>query len=291
MKRWFRRSDDGRLRAGWRILVFLLIFMALAIGGQLGTRAALGSLPKTSPVIFVILAVTATMAVYLARRFLDRRGFLSLGLSSPAQAWKDLLFGFLLSGAMAGTVFATMYFLGLLVEVQFNWGTATSSMGTAVLLPLLLTTILIAYWEELVFRGYLLQNMADGLGLTRAVIVSCLLYGAVHAFNPNAGILSTLVIVAFGYLRIYGYLSTGLLWLSMGMHIGWNFFQGPVFGFAASGYAEKHTVISHAVAGPDWLTGGRFGPEANVITVPVVLLALFAMFFWTRGRRALFASR
>lgn len=149
-------------------------------------------------------------------------------------------------------------------------------------MPLLLTTILIGYWEELVFRGYLLQNMVDGLGLRVAVIVSCLLYGAIHAGNPNAGMLSTLIIVLFGYLRIYGYLGSGLLWLSMGMHIGWNFFQGPVFGYAASGHAEKLTVVSHRAAGPDWLTGGDFGPEASVITVPVIVLALLAMRYWVR---------
>lgn len=277
------------MRAGWRIALFVLIFVALAVGGQLGTRAALGSLPKTSPLIFVIIAIAATLAVYLARRLLDRRSFLSLGLSSPGQAWKDLLFGFLLSGLMAGVVFTVLLLLGLVRDVQFNWSAATDSMGSVVLLQLLMTTILIGYWEELVFRGYVLQNMAEGLGLNRAVIASCLLYGAVHAFNPNAGVLSTLIIVAFGYLRIYGYLATGLLWLSMGMHIGWNFFQGPVFGFAASGHAEEHTVISHTTVGPDWLTGGDFGPEASVITIPVVLLALFVMPFWTHGRRAVLA--
>ena len=145
---------------------------------------------------------------------------------------------------------------------------------------MLLSTILIGYWEELAFRGYLLQNMIDGMGLSVAVVVSCLLYGATHAGNPNAGVLSTLIIVLFGFLRIYGYLGTGLLWLSMGMHIGWNFFQGPVFGYAASGHAEDLTVISHQTAGPDWLTGGQFGPESSLITVPVVLLALLAMRFW-----------
>lgn len=282
MKQWLINPDEQRLRAGWRILFFVLLLFAFAFGGLSGTRAILGSLPKTSPLIFVILSVAATLAAFLARRFLDKRSLLSLGLSSPRRACKDLLFGFVLSGLMVGMIFATMVSLGLIHEVKFNWGAAPGAIGPALLLPLLLSTILIGYWEELAFRGYLLQNMIDGLGLRVAVIASCLLYGATHAGNPNAGLLSTLIIVLFGYLRIYGYLGTGLLWLSMGMHIGWNFFQGPVFGYAASGHVEKATVLSHRTSGPDWLTGGQFGPESSLLTVPVVLLALLAMRIWMR---------
>ena len=116
-----------------------------------------------------------------------------------------------------------------------------------------------------------------------AVLVSCVLYGLVHSANPNAGLLSTVIIVLFGYLRIYGYLSTGQLWLSIGMHTGWNFFQATVFGFAASGHAEAWTLVTHESAAANWLSGGEFGPEASVLTVPVVLIALVVMRVWARG--------
>jgi hypothetical protein len=66
------------------------------------------------------------------------------------------------------------------------------------------------------------------------------------------------------------------------MHTGWNFFQATVFGFAASGHAENRTLITHDSLASDWLTGGDFGPEASVITIPVVLTALFAMRAWSR---------
>ena len=277
----FISPGDGRLRAGWRILIFVVLFMGLSIGGQVGIRAVLGSFPKASGLVFVLLATTATIAVYLARRYFDRRSFVSLGLGAFGRGWQDLLFGFALSGAMAALVFGMMLAFGLIDNIVL----APSFPGALSLLaaPLVLT-VLIGYWEELVFRGYLLQNMADGLGMKMAIVISCILYGLVHAANPNAGILSTLIIVLFGFLRIYGYLATGLLWLSIGMHIGWNFFQGPVFGFAASGHVEARTVISHDAVGPGWLSGGDFGPEASVITVPVVLLALGAMRLWSRRR-------
>ncbi len=279
---WFVNADDGRLRAGWRILAFIIILMAIAVGGQTAVRAALGGLPRGSTLVLAIIAVAATIAVLIARRFLDRKSFVSLGFSGLGSAWKDLLFGFALSAAMAGAVLWLMVVFGFVSNVHVSWAGSATVM---LLLSLLLPNIIVGYWEELVFRGYLLQNMVEGMGLNVAVVTSCLLYGLLHASNPNATLLSSAIIVLFGYLRIYGYLSTGLLWLSIGMHIGWNFFQSAVFGFAASGHAENQTLFSHDPAAPDWLSGGEFGPEGSVLIIPVLLLALFAMRLWTRRRK------
>lgn len=272
------KSIDGRLRAGWRILGFVLLLVLLSAAGQVGVRSVLGSLPRGSDLMFAIIAVAATVAVLVARRFVDGKSFVSLGLAIDRRTAKDLLFGFLLSGLMAGLVFGSMAGVGLIENIRI------SDVRLTALLALLLPNVLIGWWEEIVFRGYLLQNMIEGLGPRTAVLVSCVLYGLVHAFNPNAGILSTSIIVLFGFLRIYGYLATRQLWLSMGMHIGWNYFQGPVFGYAASGLQSWPSLLEHTPSGPVWLTGGDFGPEASLVTIPVLGLALAAMWVWSRGR-------
>lgn len=259
-----------------------MLFAGINVVLAASVRALLGGLPRTSVLVFAILAVSATVAVWLSRRFIDKKSFVSLGLARPAAAWRDLSFGFLLSGLMALLVFAALLALGYIEDVRLGISPAKIA---ALLVPAFAITVLVGYWEELVFRGYLLQNMIEGLGLTTAIVLSCLLYGAVHAMNENAGIVSTLIIVLFGYLRIYGYLATRLLWLSMGMHIGWNFFQAPVFGFPASGHVEAQTLIAHQRVGPAWLSGADFGPEASVITVPVLLLALWLMRLWAGRKR------
>ena len=141
----------------------------------------------------------------------------------------------------------------------------------------------VGWSEELIFRGYLVQNIEQGISLTVAVVLSCLFYGVVHMFNPNAGWLSGLIIVGFGYIRVLGWLTTSQLWFGMGMHSAWNFFQGPIFGFNVSG-TEAETLIHHTVTGPAWLTGGEFGPEGSVIIIPILALAVLAMHAWTRKR-------
>lgn len=273
---WFRDRKTNRLRAGWRIAGFLAVFYGLALPLLFGLRALLG-FSKSSPLVIVIIALSAVPAVYIARRWIDRKSFVSLGLKWSSQGAADLLFGFFLSGIMAAAVFAVMAALGYIGNIQM-----TANLGSAagLLIGSLLIMTLVGFWEELVFRGYILQNMAEGMGLKTAVLISCLMYGLIHSANPNAGLLSTAIIVLFGYLRIYGLMTTGQLWLSIGMHAGWNFFQATVFGFAASGHAEDRTLVTHDALAADWLSGGDFGPEASILTIPVVLIALLVMRLW-----------
>ena len=207
----------------------------------------------------------------------------SLGLRLEKRSVIDTVFGFALSGLMAGLIFGAMWALGYIDNIRIS---AMNGSTIGLLLGPLLVMALVGFWEELVFRGYILQNMVEGMGIRLAVLVSCVFYGLVHSANPNAGLLSTAIIVLFGYLRIYGYLSTGQLWLSIGMHTGWNFFQATVFGFAASGHAEAWTLVAHDSSSADWLSGGDFGPEASVLTVPVVLVALVVMRAWSRAAKS-----
>ena len=80
MKNIFVNSETGLIRAGWRIFLFILLLAGLSIGGMITVRWILGGLPKLSPQQFTVIAVTSTSAVYIDRRFLDKRSFVSLGL-------------------------------------------------------------------------------------------------------------------------------------------------------------------------------------------------------------------
>jgi membrane protease YdiL (CAAX protease family) len=297
MNKVFINASEGRMRSGWRILIFLIIFWCLA-AISLVIKPLFGSITKReylenySLLIVLILAVAATLSVWISRKYLDKQSFASLGLGRRGRAMPDLLFGFVLSAIMAGFFLLMAVGLNLVEITGVNWDSALQgsrpdsglfglmqSFSVATMLILLFEHILVGYWEELVFRGYLFQNMVNGMGQLPAILLSCLIYGVIHYLNPNATVLSSVIIMLFGFLRIFGYLTTGLLWLSMGMHIGWNFFQGPVFGFAASGH-QKATWLELNILEPNWLSGGAFGPEGSLLIIPVVLLALWAMKVW-----------
>jgi len=289
----FINAKEQRLKAGWRILFFLLIFFSFSslifiVKPLLGEMTKRDFLENYSLLIITILAFGATIATLLSRKFWDKKSFVSLGLAWNKQAVKDLLFGYLLSGLMATSFFFILISFGLLdfngfnfegsgLNKSFDFVRFMSVLTLGSLGLMLVEHILVGYWEELVFRGYIFQNLIEGLGLATAIVISCLLYGIIHYMNPNATILSSAIIVGFGFLRIFGYLSTKMLWLSMGMHIGWNFFQGPVFGFAASGH-KKATLLQHSfTSDKHYLTGGEFGPEGSVFILPILLITLFIM--------------
>lgn len=281
----------GRLRVPWRLLGFLALFAGLSVVLMLGVRAILGGMPKLSPQQFVTIAVAATLAVWLARRVLDRRGFLALGLRRGG-ALGDLAFGTLLGVAAIGVFAGVALATGLAtyagtsrwhperaIGEPFGAGSAAALAGILVLLAA------VAWWEELVFRGYLLVNLAEGVGLPAAVAINCLLFGLAHAFNPGATALSSAILVVTTLELIYAYVASRALWLPVGLHLGWNLAQGSLFGFGASGNLQPSLWILEP-AGPDWLGGGEFGPEGSVIVLPLTAATLLAIRWWSRRRDA-----
>lgn len=291
MKKYFVNPDTGLLRAGWRILAFLALFVAITTAAMLGVRAALGGLPKGSLLQFSILGVTATLAVYISRRYLDRRTWTSLGLARDRFAVLDVLSGIVNSALVMGGMFAVMLAAGLIEFHGFSWWTAEAATDAAfslAALPVIAAVLcklgIVAWWEELAFRGYLLQNLIAGIGLAGSVVISSLVFGFGHALNPDATLLSSVLIALITPQLIYAYLKSGQLWLPMGLHLGWNFFQASVFGFAASGQ-ESPSLIMQSPAGPQWLSGGEFGAEGSVLVVPFTAASLILIHYWVRATR------
>ncbi|OGO80167.1 MAG: hypothetical protein A3K41_03580 [Chloroflexi bacterium RIFOXYD12_FULL_57_15] len=142
-----------------------------------------------------------------------------------------------------------------------------------------------AWNEELLSRGYHLQTLASGTNLFWGVLLSSAVFGALHLGNPNATWVSAAGIFLAGLFLAYGYLRTGQLWLSIGLHIGWNFFEGVVFGFPVSGL-DIYPLTRIQVQGPEMWTGGAFGPEAGLVILPALLIGAGLIFWYTRNRRA-----
>ncbi|HET7359756.1 MAG TPA: CPBP family intramembrane glutamate endopeptidase, partial [Rhodanobacteraceae bacterium] len=59
---------------------------------------------------------------------------------------------------------------------------------------------------------------------------------------------------------------TRSLWTCIGLHAAWNIMQGTVYGIPVSGGKADGWLVSYRT-GPDWLSGGPFGPEASVVAL------------------------
>lgn len=121
-------------------------------------------------------------------------------------------------------------------------------------------------FEELIYRGAIFRIAEESVGTTAALALSALLFGLSHLGNNAATLASALSIAVAGGI-VFGltYTLTRSLWLPIGIHFGWNFTQGALFGTAVSGY-HLHGVFRLNLSGPVLATGGAFGPEASIYT-------------------------
>ncbi|MFQ5921496.1 MAG: lysostaphin resistance A-like protein [Anaerolineales bacterium] len=301
LARVFVSLGERRLRAGWRLLgqsgIMLVIAVAISIALSIFVAALafinpeLVSKGRTPESLLLALSIIVALpavaiSVWIARRALDRRSFASLGLELGALTFRDLLIGFLIPAPLFALVFVAQWGLGWL-EIE-GWGWAESSFGLTVLGMVLglAAFVAVGFYEELLFRGYYLQNLRDGTGLALALFLSSAVFALAHSGNFSASIASAIGIFGAGYFLAYGWLRTSALWLPMGLHIGWNFFQGPVFGFAVSGNPTPSIVV-HTVEGPELLTGGGFGPEAGLIVLPLLAIGSGLIWLYTRGRESI----
>ncbi len=261
-------SGSIRLRTVWRILLHLL----LAVSGLVAIQQwALPLLIGRSPILSSLAELlVVTLSVYLARHWFDRRSFRSLGLHRNAQSMLDLAVGLALPALVFGQVYLLFSALGWIKFEGYAWDTQSGGAVVQLLFMGFLGFIFAGWTEELMSRGYWLQNLREGLNLPMAVLISSSIFGVLHLSNPNASIIAALNLVLFGLLLAFAYLRTRRLWLPVGLHIGWNFFQGNVFGFPVSGF-QTFRLLKYTVQGPEAITGGKFGPEGGWILLPMVL--------------------
>jgi membrane protease YdiL (CAAX protease family) len=175
-------------------------------------------------------------------------------------------------------------------------------LPTAVFIEFLLF-IAVAFNEEFTFRGYQIRNLAEGFVCRRigprtviamAWLMTADLFGLAHAINPDATMMSSLnIMLTAGGLLGLAYVLTGELAIPIGIHLAWNFFEGPVYGFAVSGTHSEASLINLTQGGPKLWTGGDFGPEAGLLCTISCTLALVLVAAWvrTRGGKLSFDTR
>lgn len=283
LARIFLSPDEPRLRAGWRLLIqtFLLFVLGIVVSPIVSIFGpSIGDNPFIGQILNFVLI---TGSVYIARRWLDKRSFESLGLKLSGQTLPDILAGVGITFVQMGFIYVLMLALGWLTFKGFAWEFDPVSVVVKNVLIFFVVFIFVAWNEELLSRGYHLQTIASGLNLFWGVVISSAVFGLLHLGNPNATWVSAAGIFFAGIYLAYGYIRTKQLWLPMGLHLGWNFFEGVGFGFPVSGL-DIYPLTRIEVHGPELWTGGAFGPEAGLIVLPSLILGGALIYLYTRKR-------
>jgi membrane protease YdiL (CAAX protease family) len=266
------------------IFVLLILFGAqwLMRGHHVNNVAALG--------ILSVLVFAAYLAGY---RYIEGRRPPELsGLTSP----KEFLGGIALGVALFSAVIAVLWLLRV-YHLQGRGTTAGLAAGA-------LSALLAATVEETLIRGFLFRIVQMLGGTWIAILISSAFFGAGHAFNPGATVTSSVAVaLEAGVLLAAAYVLTGSLWFPMGLHAGWNFSEGSLYGLSVSGFTPKNALTQGTLKGPAILTGGAFGPEASIVAVVLCLCVATVLLLraaktgriqpplWARNTRALATNR
>ncbi|MDP1675757.1 MAG: type II CAAX endopeptidase family protein [Bacteroidota bacterium] len=276
----FVNSELNYLRSGWRIGIFLLITTVCSIG----IAAPIGALLKRIPDFNVqtpgtyIAYFTMTVAGWLVLRFIDKRPFVSIGLRLQTHSGKELFQGLLLGSGMMSLIFVFEYSFGM-VHIEFR--DITIQQGLLIFLNSILLYIAVGYGEEFLFRGYIFQVFVEGTNKTIATLTIALLFAFAHFKNPNVSLFGLINVGLAGIWLSIAYFKTKALWLPIGLHISWNFFQGFVYSFPVSGTtSDKEQIGKAIVSGPEWLTGGAFGPEGGALATIMLIIGTFVIVQW-----------
>jgi membrane protease YdiL (CAAX protease family) len=276
------------LRAGWRLLIFLLMLVAMgAVARAIIIRFLIpaGFAPeKFTPssvavpdAFFVfIVAVAAWVMSKIEGRKIGQYG-LPLKQGLIKHLWLGLWIGFLASSA---TVLIIYLLHGLQIASPTIHGRtillSAAAWGGAFLLS--------ALAEEFLYRGYAQFTLTTGIGFWPAAVLLSALFGFGHLSNKGETIFGALSVVSFGLLLCLLLRRTGTLWCAVGFHLGYDWCQTFFYGAPNSGFTPSHNLFNVTLNGPRWLTGGTVGPEASVIC-PLVL-AVVAILFSLRHREA-----
>jgi membrane protease YdiL (CAAX protease family) len=280
----------GRLRSGWRVLIFLSIFIVISIvlgfaatkSSQLAIRLA----PSRSVahylenlIIRSVLLTAALVAGYLCTRWLEGLPWRALGLWFHARWLRDLVLGSIIGVASlaVATAIATA-----------GGGLSFTISGRSALFQVLQTLvfsaalfILAALAEEALFRGYPLQTLTRANLAWLAVFLTSVPFAAVHLRNPNAAAGFTFINTALaGVWLAVAYLRTRSLWFPLGVHWAWNWALAALLGLPVSGLTDlaPQPLMRGTDLGPAWLTGGSYGLEGGLAcTITLIVSTIFIL--------------
>lgn len=251
---------------------FLAVLTAYAIGG-----AAIQAVQDNDWLTLAVGLAAAALVVYVYAwvvRKTERRQALDVALEGAGAkfGWGTLIGAGMFSAVIVNLFTSGHYEIDGLGSVQGAIGLVGFMAGAAAT-------------EEIVYRGVLFRIIEEHIGTYLALGLTGLVFGLSHLLNEDATLWGAVAIaIEAGLMLAAAYAATRNLWLTIGVHFGWNFAAGGVFSTVVSGNGDSEGLLDATMSGPKLLTGGDFGPEGSVYSVGFgVLLTL--VFLWLAHRR------
>tara|TARA_B100001109_G_C18855129_1_gene471255 strand:- start:831 stop:1754 length:924 start_codon:yes stop_codon:yes gene_type:complete len=259
-------------------VVLIMVVSGVDMANPESAESFFSEMSFDSPIYLVLTAFSllgSFLALWIATKYIDRKPLESIGLSMKDKG-KEMLIGLAFALAFIGGLFMILWLIGAINVTGF----VGFKPGVFIVSAML---FMAAFDEELIFRGYILNNMMDS-SKNRWIALggSSLLFALMHAGNPSvwSNWVPMTELFAAGFILGISYTFTKNLWFPTFFHFGWNFFQG-LLGFEISGInVDSWKMVAHENTGnvPDIISGGAFGIEGSVITLSCTIICTYFIF-------------
>jgi membrane protease YdiL (CAAX protease family) len=282
-----------RIRVAGRLLGSLLLGGVAVLGSMLIFRRGLLPLVEAAfhpdPDLLSVLRrtgilLTAVAGYWAFVRWHEKREATELHLRPI-----PLLLGGASGAAMVALPMAVLFALGIYETVLFR-GVSPALLGVAAVIGIAATL------EELVYRCLLFRLSERAWGTKVALVVQALVFALQHLGNVEQGgirdVVTMLVAVTVvGLLWGAVFVLARNLWVAAANHAAWNF-TILLSGLPLSGIEDwrKWAPLESRLAGPDWLTGGMFGPESSLLVIASTTIVVVLLLRAARRRGAFFAA-
>lgn len=266
------------------IFFFFLTYICAEIVIQ-GIYIILADIPLDGNLVFsepeflvttVLSAIIASVVVYLFVKVNDTNPSIKVGLTANNKC-RDFIIGTVIGGAVMASGFSILIMLG---EISIE----SISINSLDLLCSLVVFLAVAYSEELIFRGFLMRKLQLRYNAKFALIASSIIFTIVHLGNDNLSIMGVFDLFVAGFMLGAFFLYTKNLWMAIGLHFGWNFFQTHL-GFNVSG-TDTYSIVEISMTQENLLNGGAFGFEGSFLSTLAQVIILVTLFVLYRDRLA-----
>ncbi len=280
MPGWLARcflNEQGSLRSGWKALGLMLLFPAIGVVFTQVAKALHVPRLGMGTGVWINAAIVALASLICVR--LEKRSFRELGFRG-GRRWLGE-FG---AGTLGGILLILVTALAVRGMDGFHWERAVD-IGPRQLLSAAWAFLGVAFFEEIMSRGFPFQRLVEGAGAWVGQLVFAGIFALGHWGNPGmhgaTRAWATLNIALAAVLLGFCYLRTRSLALPIGVHLGWNWAQGSLLGFGVSGTTNIRGAWTPVFHGrPEWLTGGTFGLEASLPCTLTCLVVILLLWRW-----------
>ena len=283
------------LKTVTKVCLFLLLFLFFVGIGQLFIVSLLAKIYQVNfnqfyemiqtpihhekQLIFEVANVLIeVMVVILFQKFdTGKISFKNLGFTWKNRG-KEFVMGAVLGVFLISIGFLLLKMMGFIqvISLEFN---------PIIFISYLIFFLLVAFTEELMARGLVLNMLMEGFSKYVSLSISAFIFAGLHLMNNHIDFIPFINLVLAGYLLGIFYIFRKSIMFPMGLHFTWNFFQGPIYGFEVSGHNIQGIVQQGLSENKLW-TGGAFGFEGSVLSFPLMVLGIFLIYKYQKTLEA-----